>query len=164
MMIHVAIAVVQIALESVTRLFLRVARLFSVVLVEAIAVVPRGAVRLPRATTHPAKFGATRLILANHVITSAILLDCDVTLGTLLGIGRYPIGCLRVVVALFYPLFEPFAFDWIVPQLTASKAEDVAARTLHTLVVKVLSFYGVGTIGRGTPSHQAIAFNKAVCN
>ena len=117
---------------------------------------------LPRAQTHPAEFGATRLILADHVIAAAVLLDGHVALGTLFGVCSDPVGGLRVVVALFYPLFEPLAFDRVVPKLATAKAEDVTARAFHHLCVEVLSFDGVGAVGRRTPSHQTVAFHKAV--
>ena len=157
MMVHVAVAVVQVALERVARLVLVVARLLGVVLVEAVAVVPGGAVRLPRAQAHPAELAATRLILAYHVIAAAVLLDGDVTLGTLFGVGRYPVGRLRVVVALLDPLLEPLALDRIVPLLTAAEAEDVRAVGLDRLGVEVVHLDGVW---RRTLAHQPIALRK----
>jgi len=44
------------------------------------------------------------LVLAHHVVAAAVLLDGHAALGTLFGIGRDPVGRLRVVVALLDPL------------------------------------------------------------
>lgn len=161
-MVHVSVVVVQVALKSVSGFFLGIARLFRVVLVESVAIVPRGAVRLPRSQTHPAKFGPARLILADHVVAAAVFLYGHVTLGTLFGVGRNPIGRLRVVVAFFNPLFEPFASDRIVPELAAAETKHVTASALDWLRVVVLDFDCVGTIGCWTPAHQPIALDKTI--
>ena len=47
------------------------------------------------------------LIAADHVIATTVLLDGHMTLGTLLGVGSYPVGGLAVIIALLDPLFEP---------------------------------------------------------
>lgn len=161
-MVHVTIAIVQVALKCVARFFLSVARLLGVVLVVAVAVVPRRAVRLPWTQTHPAKLGPARLIFAYHVIAAAVFFDGHMTLGTFFGVGRYPVRCFRVVVALFDPLFEPFTFDRIVPKLAAAETKRVPARTLHQLSIEILHFDGVCTIRRRTPAHETVAFDKAV--
>ena len=79
--------------------------------------------RLPRATANPTELGATALILADHVIASAVLFYGHVALGTLLGVGRDPVRSLRVIIVLLEPLLQPFALDRIVPKLATAKAE-----------------------------------------
>ena len=44
-------------------------------------------------------------------------------LGTLFSIGCDPIAGFTVVVALLLPSSKPFAFDGLVPRLTALEAE-----------------------------------------
>ncbi len=116
----------------------------------------------PLTQTHPAKLRSTCLILAYHVIASTVLLDCHMTLGTFFRVRRDPIRCFRIVIALFYPFLKPFAFDRIVPQLTTTKTKRVSAQTTHQLSIEMLRFDGVRAIGRRTPSHQAIAFDKTI--
>lgn len=146
------------------RLFLSIARLFGIVLIEPIAIIPRGSMWLPRPETHPTELGSARLILAYHVVAAAVLLDGDVALGTLFGVGRDPVGRLRVVVALLYPLLEPLALDRVVPQLAAPEAEHVAAEAPHSLRVKVLRAHCIRAVGRRAPPHQAVALDEAVCD
>jgi hypothetical protein len=55
------------------------------------------------------------LILANHVIAAAVLLDGGPALGALLRVGRDPVGGLAVVVALLRPLPDQRAPHRIVP-------------------------------------------------
>ena len=153
----------QITLKRVSRLFLWVSGFFRIVLIKPIAVVPRRPVRLPCAQTNPAKLRTTSLVLAYHMIASAVFFYSHMTFRAFFRIGRYPIRGLWVVVALFYPLFEPSTLDRVVPQLTAAKTKNVTTRTLHLLCVKILSFNGVWTIRRRAPPHQAVAFDKAIC-
>lgn len=146
------------------RLLLSIARLLGIVLIEPIAIIPRGSMWLPWSETHPAELGSTRLILAYHVVAAAVLFDGDVALGTLLSVGRDPVGRLRVVVALLDPLFEPLALDRVVPQLAAPKAEHVATQTPHSLCVKVLRSDRVRAVRCRAPPHQTVALDEAVCD
>lgn len=57
------------------------------------------------------------LILANHVVAATILLNSGPALGTLLRVGRYPVGRLAVVVALFRPLADQRTPHRVVPVL-----------------------------------------------
>ena len=85
--------------------------------------------RLPRTHAHPAKVRLTSLVFAYHVITAAIFfykgknfeiqIKIKVSVkwkkanftynsfacGTFFGIGRNPVGCLGVIVALLDPFF-----------------------------------------------------------
>lgn len=146
------------------RLLLSIARLLGIVLIEPIAIIPRGSMWLPGPETHPAELGSARLILAYHVIAAAVLLDGDVALGTLLGVGCNPVGRLRVVVTLLYPLLEPLALDRIVPQLSAPEAEHVATQAPHSLCVKVLRSHRIRAVRCRAPPHQTVALDEAVCD
>ena len=55
--------------------------------------------RLPRPEAHPAKVRLAGLVLADHVVAAAVLLDGGATLGALLGVGGDPVARLTVVVA-----------------------------------------------------------------
>jgi len=72
---------------------------------------------LPWSQTHPAEVRLAALILANHVIATSILLNGSPTLGTLLGVGGDPVGCLAVIVTLLDPLFDEVAPDRVMPVL-----------------------------------------------
>lgn len=122
--IHVAIVVVQIPGEGRAQLFLGIAGRPGLLFVVAIAVVPGGAMRLPGAETHPTEVVLAVLVFANlihifivlnysntkktklfthHMIASAVLFNRHLTLGALLGVRRYPVGRLRVVITLLDP-------------------------------------------------------------
>jgi hypothetical protein len=101
-------------------------------------------------------------VLAHHVIATAVLLDRHITLGTLLRIGRNPIGRFRIVVALFDPLLQQPTLDRIVPIFAAFKAKDVATLARHRPRIDVLHLDGERAIGGGTPAQQTIALDKAV--
>jgi hypothetical protein len=95
---------VKVALEGGARLCLLITGVRAAVFLEAVAVVPARAVLRPRTHADPAE-----LVLAlttRHVITSSILLDRRLTLATLLGVGRNPVGRLRVVCTLLLPHFN----------------------------------------------------------
>ncbi len=48
------------------------------------------------------------------------------------------------------------------PEFAAAETEYVLAGALYGLRVVVLGFDGVLTVGRWTPAHQTIAFNKTI--
>ena len=73
-MIVVALVVVKVTLQGGSRAILVIARPLRVVFIEAIAVVPRRPMRLPRAQADPTEFIFTRLILADKMIAASILL------------------------------------------------------------------------------------------
>lgn len=102
-MIHVTIAVKQVALQSCSRSLLSIPRCLRFLLIIPITVVPektvvvteftdtlgrnylpRGSMRFPWSQTHPAKISFARLILTHHVVATTILFDCNLALGTLL--------------------------------------------------------------------------------
>ena len=85
---------------------------------------------LPRPETHPAEVCPTADVPADHVVAPAVLLDGSLALGALLGVGRDPVGGLRVVVALLDPPLDERAADGVVPVLGAGEAEEVAALAL----------------------------------
>ena len=79
--------------------------------------------RLPGPEAHPAKVRLTGLVLADHVVAAAVLLDGGATLGALLGVGGDPVARLAVVVTLLDPLFDQMATDRVMPIFRACKAE-----------------------------------------
>lgn len=149
--VHVSVAVEEIALKRRSGAFLGVARRFRVVFVVAIAAVPARTVRLPHAQAHPAKLGLAGLVLAHHVVAAAVLLDGELALGALLGVGRYPVGRLRVIVALFYPLAQEVTLYRFVPVLATVEAKRVVAFAGHWSALDVLDLYRVVAVGRWTP-------------
>lgn len=78
-----------------------------------VTVVPAAAVRLPRPETDPAEVGLAVLVLADHVVAAAVLLDGHVALRALLRVRRDPVGRLRVVVA-FLQKHNFFLASWAV--------------------------------------------------
>lgn len=56
--------------------------------------------RFPGAEAHPAEVCLAVLVLADHVVAATVLFNGHIAFGTLLCVGRYPVGCFRVVVAL----------------------------------------------------------------
>lgn len=56
-----------------------------------VAIIPAATVRLPRPEADPAEVGLAVLVLANHVVTAAVLLDGHVALRTLFRVRRYPV-------------------------------------------------------------------------
>lgn len=89
--VHVAVAVEQIALQRCPGPLLRVAGRFRFVLVVPVTVVPAAAVRLPGPEADPAEVRLAVLVLANHVVAAAVLLDGHVALRTLLRVCRDPV-------------------------------------------------------------------------
>ena len=93
---------------------------------------------LPGSEAHPAKVGLARLVLADHVVTAAVLLNGGATLGALLGVGGDPVARLAVVVALLDPFLDQMTPDGVVPIFAAVEAEGVSAPTFHRLGVNML--------------------------
>lgn len=94
------------------------------------------------------------------MVTAAVLLDRDVTLGTFLRVGRDPVGRLRVVVALFDPLPQQAALHRIVPVFTALEAEHVVTLAGHRTRVHVLHLDRVVAVGGRAPAQESIALRQ----
>ena len=60
----------------------------------------------PVPQTHPAE--VVLAVVALHVVTTSILLDTNITLGTVLGVRRYVVRCLRVVCTFREPSSDSF--------------------------------------------------------
>lgn len=90
------------------------------------------------------------------MIAAAILFDGHITLWALLCVGRNPVRCFRVVVALFDPFLQVFAEHRIVPILAAFEAEDVPALADDGSCFHVDHFDRVGAVGRRAPAQQTI--------
>ena len=80
------VTVEQVSLEHGPALLLVVSVGLGLVLVVSVTVVPGGAVRFPGAQTDPAEVCLASLVLADHVVAAAVLLDGGVALR---GRGRY---------------------------------------------------------------------------
>lgn len=131
----------KVAFETGTALGLRVARVSSRLLVEAVALVPAGTVLRPWAHAHPAELAAA--LLAGHMadvsgswvmlchqnsLAATVLLNRRLALGALLGVRIKPVGRLRVVRTLLLPSFDDLAQDGTVVGLeAAAKAQVVPA-------------------------------------
>ena len=77
--VHVAVAVEKVPLQGRSRLLLIGPGHDGVVLVVTVAIIPTRAVRFPRAQADPAKVHFAALVLAYHMIATAVLLDRRVT-------------------------------------------------------------------------------------
>jgi len=151
-MIHVPVAIEEIPLQGAPTLLLVIPVDPGLVLVIPVTIVPGACVWLPGSQTHPAEVGLARLILANHVIASSVLLYGSPTLWALLGIGRYPVARLTVVVTLLDPFFDQVASHRVVPVLRAAEAEDMAASALDRSRLHVLNFDSIAAVWAGAPS------------
>lgn len=98
------------------------------------------------------------------MVAAAIFLDGHITLWALLCVGRNPVRCLRVVVALFDPFLQVFAEHRIMPVLAAFETEDVPALADDGSRLHVDHFDGVGAVGRWAPAQQTITLKNAKMN
>jgi len=117
---------------------------------------------LPRSQTHPAEVSLAGLVLADHVIATSVLLDCSSALGTLLGVGRDPVGGFTVVITLLDPLLDQVTPDWVVPILTTGETKHVRTPTFDRLRLDVHNFDCMTAVRTGTPSEQSVALDEAV--
>lgn len=105
----------------------------------------------PWAKTHPAKLCFTVLVTTDHVITTAILLNCDMAFGTLLCIGGNPIRGLTVIITLFNPLLQPLTFDRIMPIFSTIKAKLAPTFAANRFSIRILDFNNMVAIWGRTP-------------
>ena len=78
------------------------------------------------------------LVLANHVVAAAVLLNGGAALGALLGVSGDPVARLAVVIALLDPFLDQVTPDWVMPVFTAVEAEAVTAPALDRIGVHML--------------------------
>lgn len=146
----------EIALERGARLCLLITGVRAAVLLETVAVVPARAVLRPRAHANPAEL--VLALAARHVIASSVLLNRRLALATFLGVGRNPVGRLRVVCTLLLPHLDQPARRWLMIIQSASKTKVVAACTRDCRYngVKVMmskaALDRVFTVGCGAPA------------
>ena len=88
------------------------------------------------------------------MIATSILLNGCSTLWTLLGVRGDPVARLTVIVTLLDPLLDKVASDWIVPVLTAGKAEGMAAGALHWPGLHMLHLHCIAAVWTRTPTKQ----------
>jgi hypothetical protein len=155
LVVCVAIVVMQVTLERLPRLCLRVPCIGSALLFEPVAVVPARAMLRPDAHAHPAELVSA--FPARHVIAASVLLDGGVTPRALLCVCRYPVGGLGVVLALLEPPLHQRAWRWlVVVQCTAkTKIMPTVAMDCRNCLGKILTldgtFQGVFAVGGGAP-------------
>src|SRR5690554_6858143 len=92
---------VKITLKRHSRFCLLFASVRTTGLLKSITVVPIGAMLRPRTHTDPAKL--VFALAAGHMVAPTILFDRRLTFAALFGVGRDPIGRLRVVGTFFLP-------------------------------------------------------------
>jgi len=160
--VHVSVAVEEVALEGGSAGLLVVTVALRLVLVIPVAVVPGATMGLPGSKAHPAEIGLAALVFADHVVAPSILLDGSSTLWALLGVRRDPVARLAVVVALLDPLLDEVAPDGVVPVLAAGEAEGVTTGALHRPRLHMLHLYCVAAVRTRTPTEQPVALDKAV--
>lgn len=68
-----------------------------------------------------------------------------------LGISRYPVGGLRVIVALLDPTPQQGTAHRVVPVLAALEAERVDALACHRTCLNVLHLDGIVAVRTRTP-------------
>lgn len=161
-MVHVSIAIEKVTQQGRSGLFLAFSSLFGLLLVVSVTIVPGRSVRLPRSQANPAKVSFASLVFANHVIAATIFFNDGATSRTLFGVGRNPVGRLRIIVALLDPFLDQMTTYRIVPVLRTGETERMAAITLDRSGLNMRDFDSVGTIGRRAPPHQTVALNEAV--
>jgi hypothetical protein len=84
---------------------------------------------------------------ALHVIASSILLNADVTLGTVFSVSTNVVGCFRVICTLREPFPDCGAVCGGVIHLTTLETEDlVAPITLHSASSRLLYPDNHGTV------------------
>jgi len=115
--VHVPVAVEEVPLQGTPALLLVVPINSCLVFIIPVTIVPGAGVWLPWSQTHPAKVRLARLVLANHVVASSVLLYGSSTLRALLGVGRDPVAGLTVIVTLLDPFLDEMTPDWVVPVL-----------------------------------------------
>jgi hypothetical protein len=123
-MVGVAVVVMQVSFQGLSRFGLRIASICTAFLLVTIAIVPAGSVLRPNAHTHPAELVAA--FSAGHVVASAILLDGGLAFGALFGMCRYPVGSFRVVLTFLDPLVDQRAWSRLVIVEGAAEAEGMS--------------------------------------
>lgn len=96
------------------------------------------------------------------MITTPVFFDGGLALWALLGVGRYPIRSLRIIVTFFDPSLDKHTTNGVVPIFGAGKTEQMTTPTFHGSGLDKLDFHSVGTIRSRAPTHESIAVNKAV--
>ena len=85
------------------------------------------------------------------MVAAPVLLYDSLALWTLLGVCRYPVAGLRVVVALFDPLLDEVTPHRVVPVFQTGEAKEVAAPAFHRLGLEARCLDCVGAVRGGAP-------------
>lgn len=160
--VHVAVAVEQVALQRRPRPLLSVASCLRFVFIVPVTVVPAATVRFPGPEADPAEVCLAVLVLAHHVVAATVLLDRHVAFWALLRVCRYPVGRFRIVVTFLDPLPEQAAAHGVVPVLPAGEAERVSAAARHRRRLHVGHLDGVAAVRGRTPAQQSVTLNKTI--
>jgi len=146
-MIDVTIAVMQVTLQSGAGSLLSITSCLGRGVVETITRIPGRSVRFPWSETYPTVFEFATLVLARHMVTTAVLLHRDMTLRAFLRISCDPVRRLAIVPAFLQPLPQNGAFYWVVPIVTARETKDEVALAHDWLSVRIIHFDSIRAIG-----------------
>jgi hypothetical protein len=119
----------------------------------------------PETHAHPAELMLA--LPAGHVVTAPVLLNGRLALGAFLGVGRYPIGSLRIVLAFLEPLFDEGTWCWEMVVQAAPKTEVVLALTvdgwhnLRQILLPHTAFDSKFTIRSRAPLQSLLVINKS---
>lgn len=86
----------------------------------------------PVAQAHPTE--VVLAVVALHVVAAAVLLDANIALGAVLGVGRDVVRRLRVVRALRQPPANSLAVCWCVITVSAFEAESGLASSAYAVL------------------------------
>jgi hypothetical protein len=127
--VGVAIVVMKVSFQRLTGFRLCIPSIGSRLLFEAVAVIPACTVFRPEAHAHPAEFMLA--LSAGHVVATTVLLNGGLALGAFLCVRRYPVGGLRIILALFKPLLYERARGRQMVVEIAPETKVVFARAVH---------------------------------
>jgi hypothetical protein len=106
---------------------------------------------------------------AGHMVATAVLLDCRIALGTLLGVGRDPVCSLGIISALLEPPLYQVARSRLMVCENASEAKavpTVASHRRHHLVqitLLDLAFNSVYAVWSRAPFQCVLVLDIGPC-
>jgi hypothetical protein len=136
--------------------------LLLVVLDVPVALVEAAFVQLPISHADPTEFVLAGFFFARHVVATSILFDRRQTLGTVLGVGRDPIGSLRIVFALLDPFLQHVTVHRFVPLTNATETKMISTVADNQPGVRMGHLDGLGAARSRTPFDESVAFHKTV--
>lgn len=155
--VHLAVTVEQVPLQGCpwSCLCIILAAFVScclcIILIIAVTVVPSRSMWFSRTKIQPAKLCFTVLVTTDHVITTAIFLNCDVAFGTFLCVSCNPIRSFTVIITLFNPLIQPFTLNRVMPIFSILKAKLAPTFSAIMFSIRILNFHNMMAIWGRTP-------------